>query len=543
MNKTITEQITENCFSNAIFQRGTNYYRTGHVEDISVDYDQGYAHALVLGSQVYGVDIHFKSNGEIYSVYCNCPAYSKYPGYCKHVVAVLLKLEDMYGKFFGRPDMDMFLANKKDKLKTYKNQKMVRTLMTFFENKSVSVEKQLLKIEVTLEILSDNGIGSRGIMPALSLRMGINRLYVVKNMKEMLYALKRGEPIEYGKNFTFSPTTQYFEGDDRLLIEFLYGLYDVDSLYSGDSIFNGKYIYLSDVSLEQFFEIWKDCPLYLNMEGREARSIEIIEDNLPANFRVRQKDSLLLLDIDVPLEVVFLTSDGKYIYVDGVIYKLPKVQRENLLPFYRAIQYTGSKILKVPKEDGDRFISFVLPHIKKAGTLEIDDSVEEMFYQRPLEASIYLDKMENSITISVKFIYGEYELNPFVQVNDIDGGNILIRDREKEGEILNIIENSSFKVNKDIVYLDDDNKIYDFITQNIPKLRWNPAVEEQATDRAYRIGQQNTVHVIKLITKGTVEEKIHKIQQNKRELIDKVLEPGTTFISKLTEKDIMELFM
>ncbi|HHW71278.1 MAG TPA: DEAD/DEAH box helicase, partial [Clostridiales bacterium] len=72
---------------------------------------------------------------------------------------------------------------------------------------------------------------------------------------------------------------------------------------------------------------------------------------------------------------------------------------------------------------------------------------------------------------------------------------------------------------------------------------WNPAVEEQATDRAYRIGQQNTVHVIKLITKGTVEEKIHKIQQNKRELIDKVLEPGTTFISKLTEKDIMELFM
>ncbi|HHW70479.1 MAG TPA: hypothetical protein GX392_03940, partial [Clostridiales bacterium] len=307
-------------------------------------------------------------------------------------------------------------------------------------------------------------------MPALSLRMGINRLYVVKNMKEMLYALKRGEPIEYGKNFTFSPTTQYFEGDDRLLIEFLYGLYDVDSLYPGDSIFNGKYIYLSDVSLEQFFEIWKDCPLYLNMEGREARPIEIIEDNLPANFRVRQKDSLLLLDIDVPLEVVFLTSDGKYIYVDGVIYKLPKVQRENLLPFYRAIQYTGSKILKVPKEDGDRFISFVLPHIKKAGTLEIDDSVEEMFYQRPLEASIYLDKMENSITISVKFIYGEYELNPFLQVNDIDGGNILIRDREKEGEILNIIENSSFKVNKDIVYLDDDNKIYDFITQNIPKL-------------------------------------------------------------------------
>mgnify|MGYP002513612370 CR=1 FL=1 len=39
---------------------------------------------------------------------------------------------------------------------------------------------------------------------------------------------------------------------------------------------------------------------------------------------------------------------------------------------------------------------------------------------------------------------------------------------------------------------------------------WNPAVEDQATDRAHRIGQKNSVQVIKLITKGTIEEKIYK---------------------------------
>jgi SNF2 family DNA or RNA helicase len=72
---------------------------------------------------------------------------------------------------------------------------------------------------------------------------------------------------------------------------------------------------------------------------------------------------------------------------------------------------------------------------------------------------------------------------------------------------------------------------------------WNPAVEDQATDRAYRIGQKNAVQVMKLLTKGTIEEKIFKLQQKKRELIGSVLQEGETFISKMTEEDIKELFM
>lgn len=52
---------------------------------------------------------------------------------------------------------------------------------------------------------------------------------------------------------------------------------------------------------------------------------------------------------------------------------------------------------------------------------------------------------------------------------------------------------------------------------------WNPAVEDQATDRAHRIGQENVVEVIKLIAKGTIEEKIVDLQDTKRELISKIL--------------------
>ena len=52
---------------------------------------------------------------------------------------------------------------------------------------------------------------------------------------------------------------------------------------------------------------------------------------------------------------------------------------------------------------------------------------------------------------------------------------------------------------------------------------WNPAAEAQATDRAYRIGQNNPVFVHKLLCQDTVEERIHKLQQEKGKLADGIL--------------------
>ena len=71
---------------------------------------------------------------------------------------------------------------------------------------------------------------------------------------------------------------------------------------------------------------------------------------------------------------------------------------------------------------------------------------------------------------------------------------------------------------------------------------WNPAVEDQATDRAYRLGQKNNVQVIRLLAKGTVEEKIYELQQKKKSLIDQMIQPGENFLSKLTDEEIRELF-
>lgn len=73
-------------------------------------------------------------------------------------------------------------------------------------------------------------------------------------------------------------------------------------------------------------------------------------------------------------------------------------------------------------------------------------------------------------------------------------------------------------------------------------LWWNPAVEAQATDRAYRIGQHKNVMVHRFITKNTFEEKIDRMIQNKRELAELTVTSGENWIGKLSNKELKEIF-
>jgi SNF2 family DNA or RNA helicase len=72
---------------------------------------------------------------------------------------------------------------------------------------------------------------------------------------------------------------------------------------------------------------------------------------------------------------------------------------------------------------------------------------------------------------------------------------------------------------------------------------WNPAAEQQASDRAYRIGQDKPVFVYKLIIANSIEEKILELQAKKQKLADALFDPSSENESlKITQSDIQDIF-
>ena len=70
---------------------------------------------------------------------------------------------------------------------------------------------------------------------------------------------------------------------------------------------------------------------------------------------------------------------------------------------------------------------------------------------------------------------------------------------------------------------------------------WNPAVEDQASDRAYRIGQDRPVQVHRLVTEGTLEDRIADLLESKRDLAERVVGSGEGWISELSDADLARL--
>ena len=71
---------------------------------------------------------------------------------------------------------------------------------------------------------------------------------------------------------------------------------------------------------------------------------------------------------------------------------------------------------------------------------------------------------------------------------------------------------------------------------------WNPAVENQATDRAFRIGQQHNVLVHKFVCRGTIEDRIDQLIESKQRLVQDVLEGGAELaLTEMSDRELLDL--
>ena len=460
----INEDILLNRVGNySTYIKGKRYYSEGRVVEIRSNFEKDYFESIVRGSSDYQVSIRFDDKGEIIFSNCTCPAYEKYTGDCKHIVATLqcIRNLDLAGKL-----------RKKDEGEGVLN-------IIDFYRQSYEEEKKLLDLEFNYEFDLNQYYGIEG-SSYLNLRIGEDRLYVVKSMKKFLEALNEGQDIEFGKHFTFSSYKHKFRDEDKEIIDFLMLLYENNEInntgynaYNSRSIFKAKNLLLTPFALKKFFSLMKGRSFNARIMDKNYNDIEIIEEEIPLDMNIQGNGKDLMIMLNAEDYLIPLTSDGEYFFGYNKIYRLPKNQSKKLLPLYNEIIAKGNGVLKVPDKYKESFISEVLPNVKNVVNLNIDEKVEEAIYNPELRTEIYLDRQGDIVTGKVDFVYEDIIVNPFSskENNSENEKRILLRDIEKERYILRLLEESEFKVRDGAIFMEEEEKIFDFIYNIIPRLQ------------------------------------------------------------------------
>ena len=454
------------------YETGQEYYKGRRIKSVQFNQEKRLFTSTVLGSKLYTQHLKFDMAGKLAEADCTCPIGNDGWGLCRHMVAVLL------------------LIREKDELGFFRElrfRQAAKDIFNFFSERQVSI-KSAITLEPVFELERPTGT-DKSLLASLRLRVGQDRLYIVKDIRNLLYHMENNIDLYFGKRFTYSPSRHEFKGRDLELAEMLRELYDTENLMERLSrgrmdtgskygnnvprIFSDARVYLTDGYLKRFFKIYEDSPFHAVILGNEHENLVIKKEDIPVNFELSSEGRDLVLNIDFEGSMLPLTADGEYFYFSGSIHRISKQQSEYLKPFYMAMIYQKGRKLRFIEEDKQRFVSEILPFAEKAGKLVISEQVMSMIEKQPLNAEIYLDKDGSDITADVRFNYGDYSINPFLPAGKAPASTdkLLIREIKNEEAILDILGMSDFRVKEGRIHLSGDDNIYDFVFRLVPQLQ------------------------------------------------------------------------
>ena len=438
------------------FKKGLGYYETGRVREIKTTPNHDYFIGNVYGSHIYQSMAKFNKHGDLVDTSCTCQAYEKYMGDCKHIVALLMTIREF---------------DETGKLTRKQSEGNIKNILHHYREKQ---NGELIKVKLEINYEREGGESY------LDLKIGEDKLYVVKGIGKFLSDLTENKAIEFGKNFNFYPEIHGFNEKDKEIIDFLTILYENYEInhynYYGsrwDSTFKGKRVKLSPKSLERFFDLVKGREFNI-INGRDHYNDVIITDEkLELKFKIQENKEDLILNINEDNSLAPLTEDGKYFFYKDKVYKLSEEQLKTIMPIYNEILSKDMRHIRIDKDFKEVFVSEILPSIKKHSNLSLDKNVEESIYSQPIHASIYFDRKDEMILGRLIFNYGEIDINPFSskEKTALSSDKILLRDIEEERMILNLLELGDFKVEDGGFYLEEEEEIFDFINDIIPELQ------------------------------------------------------------------------
>ncbi|MEJ8776969.1 DEAD/DEAH box helicase [Pseudogracilibacillus sp. ICA-222130] len=458
MGQKLTHTNIQQLFSPKIYERGLQYYHLGRVHGLSFNKNSDAWFAEVEGTSSYyvEVDMNHIDQGTI-KPYCECPNFAVYHT-CKHIVAVLLEISDQEKeaiKAMNRATAEHFIQN----VSQYE-----------LHDTSYVLNKIPMKIAYEINVEYTGKIW-------LQIKTGTDHLYVVHQIRDLLYHALHGEEHFFTKKFSFRPEDHYFLQQDMAIFELLQssiqtGDVYTDRRYDPGNAYDRRHLLLSPSNLQLLLEKLQKRTVYLTGSNDKEvyTSVQIETDKLPLQFSVKDyKDNLALYVEGNEETPIYDLTMYNALYQGGTFYFLGPLQRNLLHEFGRVEK--RSFVMPIPSSLKDTFFSETLPKIRQITPVEMNESIQDDIVEAPLIAKLYLEMDGEKITGKLEYHYGAHKIDPF-QHTKKKQQKIIIRDMEKEEQIMHFIEQSNFKYNGETLFIQlyEDEEVYEFLYTILPQL-------------------------------------------------------------------------
>ena len=385
------------------------------------------------------------------TVRCECMAFSE-RGCCRHIVAAWLEAER---------------AKIPESMLQHAAPQRAEELTTLIL-RAMPAEANV-RLEVTLALPRQARFDRQ---VKIGLRVGTEKLYVVKDPFAFLLAIDEEQSMTFGKDFIYEPGWMHFSGDDERVLNLLRKLF---SVYGQSSKTMSRMIPMPDPFVRELLEGIGETPLrVMDTEGKIVRCRQIRKTRLPLQFSLNMGPRGLNAAARMPADFIPVTEDCAWAMTGGKLIGIEEEQRE-LVHMIWNNQYEGRCLFHYPLEDTGRVISEVLPYLKIRGAVETGNELRSRLVRLPLQPQVYLDRDGRSVIASVIFRYGNIDLNPFApeekKIALDKGEKLLLRDAEAEHTVLEILANAGFRVRKDNIRLSGSDAVFDFVSEGVRKLQ------------------------------------------------------------------------
>ena len=471
----INEEIIQKNSDSGSYKRGIQYYLSNKVVNIDIDKKEleDYVETKITSNvesskfTQYKVDISFNNIVPFIIYHCECNAYYSYYGQksmCKHVVATSLK----------------YIHEKEQIIKAKKMGKTNSLIKQITNNISATPRaKQYLNIDIKFQ--HDSKANNR--KASVELKIGEDKLYVVRNIKEFFAYYNKGfESLEFGKKFTYNPYLHSFKEEDLNIIKLFNEANELEELAEEEAsssnsrnsvkFLSGKRAYFTESMVKRLFKCLNNRDITAVIKDKVFTDVHISQGIMPLEFEINRKDNKFVLQQKYGMPTA-LCNNGEFFFYEGEIYQPPIDQREAYLPFYNRFKQENKSYIEFYEEEKSDVASFVLPTLKKISTsVIIDESLECEFYIETLKAIVYFEKSSDNVEVLLTFKYGDMSINPFNNSeNSIQEGRAIIRDIEKEMDIINLFHQYGFVNTNKGFEAQEDAVLLEFLVSGLEKLQ------------------------------------------------------------------------